>query len=95
VSLTWGRYQAAAEPVDLEALKISEEEEEEEDAVMEGVAEGEENEEEEEDAALEDIKDLYDDDEEGTGKRRKRPTTDDGEDQKPGRKKVHYQKLFD
>ena len=94
MSLTWARYQAAAEPVDLEALKISEEEEEE-DAVMEDVAEGEEDQEEEEDAALEDIKDLYDEDEEGTGKKRKRPATDDGEDQKPGRKKVHYQKLFD
>jgi len=80
--LTSNRYQAAAEPVDLEKLKIPEEE-----AVMEDVAEDEEDEE-EEDAALEDVKDLYDDDEEGTGKKRKRAATDDGEDQKPGRKKV-------
>jgi 5'-3' exonuclease len=91
LSLTWGRYQAAAEPVDLEKLKISEEEEQE-DVAMEDVAEDEE-EEEEEDAALEDIKDLYDDDE-GTGKKRKRPATDDGEDQKTGRKKVHYLTKF-
>jgi hypothetical protein len=87
--LTWGRYKAAAEPVDMEELKISEDEEED-DAVMEDVAEGEQDEEEEDDAALEDIKDLYDDDEDGTGKKRKRLATDDGEDQKSGRKKVHY-----
>jgi len=85
-----GRYLAAAEPVDLEKLKISEEQEQE-DVEMEDVAE---DEEEEEDAALEDIKDLYDDDEEGTGKKRKRSATDDGEDQKRGRKKVHCVKNF-
>lgn len=86
MSLTWDRYQAAADPVDLEKLKISEEEQE--DVAMEDVAEDEEDEE-DEDAALEDIKDLFDDDE-GTGKKRKRPAADDGEDQKTGRKKVRY-----
>ena len=90
MSLTWDRYQAAADPVDLEKLKISEEEQE--DVAMEDVAEDEEDEE-DEDAALEDIKDLFDDDE-GTGKKRKRPATDDGEDRKTGRKKVHYLTKF-
>lgn len=78
---------AAAEPVDLEKLKVKEEAE---DEVMEDVEENEEEGEEgEEDAALEDVKDLYeDDDEEGTGKKRKRASADDGADQKSGKKKV-------
>ena len=66
-------YKEAAEPVNLENLKISEDG----NVVMEDVPE--EAEEEEEDAALEDIQDLYeDDDEEGTRKKRKRAATDDG-----------------
>lgn len=79
---TNGRYQAAAQPVDLEELKVTEE-----DEVMEDVEEDEEEEDEEEDAALEDVKDLYDEegDEDSAGKKRKRPATDDGE-QKPKKK---------
>ena len=77
------RYQAASIPVDLEQLKIREDEEipdeaEDEDEEVE--------EEEEDDAALEDVKDLYQDDDEGTGKKRKRAPTDNGE--KAGKKKV-------
>ena len=57
---------------------------------MEDAAEDEEEEEpedEDEDAALEDVKDLYEDEEgEGTGKKRKRSATDDGE--KSAKKKV-------
>lgn len=65
----------------MDKLKVGEDEDEE----MEDANE-EEEEEEEEDAALEDVKDLYED-EEGTGKKRKRPETDDG-DEKVGKKKV-------
>jgi len=79
------RYQAAANPVDLDSLIIKEE-----DVIMEDAAEDEEEEEpedEDEDAALEDVKDLYEDEEgEGTGKKRKRSVTDDGE--KSAKKKV-------
>jgi len=76
-----GRYQAAAEPVNLDELKISEEEDEDVEMEDVGADEEEEGEEEEEDdAALEDIKDLYEDeDDEGTRKKRKRKVTDDGE----------------
>jgi hypothetical protein len=74
------RYKAAGEPLDLDKLKVLEDEDEE----MEDEAE----EEEEEDAALEDVRDLYDEDEEGKGKKRKRAAADDGEEEKPGRKKV-------
>lgn len=80
------RYQAAANPVDLDSLIVKEE-----DVVMEDAGEDEEEEEEaedeDEDAVLEDVKDLYEDDEgEGTGKKRKRSATDDG--QKSAKKKV-------
>jgi hypothetical protein len=78
------RYKAAGEPFDLEKLKVSEEDEDEE---MDD-AEDEAEEDEDEDAALEDVRDLYDEDEEGKGKKRKRAAADDGEDEKPGRKKV-------
>ena len=78
------RWKAAADPVDLDKLKITIEEHEE----MEDVAEEEgEEEEEEEDAALEDVKDLYEDeDEEGTTKKRKRAATDNGDNEKPKKK---------
>ena len=66
----------------MDKLKVSEEDEDEE---MDEDHE-EEEEEEQEDAALEDVKDLYED-EEGTGKKRKRSETDDG-DEKVGKKKV-------
>jgi hypothetical protein len=77
------RYKAAGEPVDMETLKISQEDEDE-DEPMEVDAE---EEEEDEDAALEDVKDLYEDDT-ATGKKRKRSETDDG-DEKVGKKKVY------
>ena len=87
---TNGRYQAAAKPVDLEELKVAEE-----DEVMEDVEDEDEDEEEEEDAALEDVKDLYEEegDEEGAGKKRKRSATDDGE-QKPKKKVLHPNSSF-
>ena len=67
----------------MDKLKVSEEDEDEE---MDEDNEEEDEEEEQEDAALEDVKDLYED-EEGTGKKRKRSETDDG-DEKVGKKKV-------
>lgn len=80
------RYQAAAEPLNLDELKFSE------DVDMEdaGPEPEDEDEGEEDDAPLEDIKDLYDDedDEEGTGKKRKRRATDDGEQK--SKKKVQF-----
>jgi len=66
----------------MDKLKVSQEDEDEDEAMEVD----EEEEEEEEDAALEDVKDLYED-EEGTGKKRKRSETDDG-DEKVGKKKV-------
>ena len=86
------RYQAAANPVDLDSLIVKEE-----DVVMEDAAEDEEEEDEpedeDEDAVLEDVKDLYEDDEgEGAGKKRKRSATDDGE--KSAKKKVFALSMF-
>jgi hypothetical protein len=79
------RYQAAAEPLNLDELKFSE------DVDMEdaGPEPEDEDEDEEDDAPLEDIKDLYEDeDDEGTGKKRKRKATDDGEQK--SKKKVQF-----
>jgi hypothetical protein len=86
ISCNWAddvRYKAAGDPVDLDKLKVSEDDEDDEMEDAEDEAE-----EEEEDAALEDVRDLYDEDEEGNGKKRKRAAADDGEDQKPVRNRV-------
>ena len=87
VAIDTHRYQAAAQPVDLDTLRITEEDEDEEMAEIE---DEEEEEEEEEDAVLEDVKDLYEDeDDEGTGKKRKRAATDDGDESKKKKKVSH------
>jgi hypothetical protein len=82
-------YKAAAEPVDLEELKMDDDEEMADVDEDEVEDEGEED----DDAALEDVKDLYDEDD-TSGKKRKR--ADDDEEEAAGKKKkVFPRQRFD